>query len=438
MSPDRDRSDPGPPRRRSRGPGPRDDRRTRGTVDPSDAPTEQVGIVRPPTGTTRRAGPAGVTRAERQAARRGGTRSGRSPRRDEAGREPVRDEEGPPRAIPPRRRRGRGFRVLLVLAILAAPFVIGGGWFAYQLTRSSDGPAVEFVVGDEAGASAVADALAREGVIGSALVFKAWATISGAGPFEAGTYQLNEGMGIRAAISALEEGPPPIPDTELLLPPGLTVPQIAARVGEIPGKSADAFLAAATSGSIRSKYQPPEVTSLEGLLFPDTYLIGASETEESIVRRLVARFDEIADTVGLANATALTPYETVVAASLIQTEAKVAQDAPLISAVIRNRLAQGIPLQIDSTLCYAKGGCPPVPTNADKEIDSPYNTYRIAALPPTPISSVAQASLEAALAPADVPFIYYVIADANGTHVFATTLDEHNRNVAAAQAKGLL
>ncbi|HEU5302415.1 MAG TPA: endolytic transglycosylase MltG [Acidimicrobiia bacterium] len=327
---------------------------------------------------------------------------------------------------------------MLVLAILAGPFVIGGGWFVYQLTRSSDGPAVEFVVDDEAGTSTVADALAREGVIGSALVFKVWATISGAGPFAAGTYELREGMGIRAAISALEEGPPPIPDTELLLPPGLTVPQIAARVGEIPGKSADAFLAAANSGAIRSKYQPPEITSLEGLLFPDTYLIGASETEESIVRRLVARFDEIADTVGLANATGLTPYQVVVAASLVQTEAGVAQDAPLISAVIRNRLAQGIPLQIDSTLCYAKGGCPPVPTNADKEIDSPYNTYRIAALPPTPISSVTQASLEAALAPADVPFIYYVIADANGTHVFATTLDEHNRNVAAAQAKGLL
>jgi len=327
---------------------------------------------------------------------------------------------------------------MLVLAILAAPFVVGGGWFLYQLTRSSDGPAVEFVVEAETGTSAVADALAAQDVIGSALVFKVWATVAGAGPFAEGTYQLNEGMGIRAAISALEKGPPPVPDTELLLPPGLTETQIAERIGELPGKSAETFLEVARSGLVRSKYQPPEVTSLEGLLFPDTYLIGANETEESIVRRLVARFDEIADTVGLANATGLTPYEVIVAASLVQTEAGVAEDAPLISAVIRNRLAQGIPLQIDSTLCYAKGGCPPVPNNADKEIDSPYNTYRIAALPPTPISSVTQASLAAALAPADVPFIYYVIADANGTHVFATTLDEHNRNVAAARAKGLL
>jgi UPF0755 protein len=83
-------------------------------------------------------------------------------------------------------------------------------------------------------------------------------------------------------------------------------------------------------------------------------------------------------------------------------------------------------------------GCPPPPTNADKEIDSPYNTYTVAGLPPTPISSVTEASLVAALAPADVPYKYYVIADENGKHAFATTLEEHERNVAVAREKGLL
>ncbi len=197
------------------------------------------------------------------------------------------------------------------------------------------------------------------------------------------------------------------------------------------------------SGTVTSKYQAPGQTSLEGLLFPDTYFIGANESEESIAKRLVARFDEIADKVGLASAQGLTPYQTVVAASLIGTEAKLAEDAPLISAVIRNRLAAGMPLQIDSTLCYARAqstgtGCPPPPTDADKGLDSPYNTYKIAGLPPTPIASVTEASLAAALKPADVPYRYYVVADANGKHAFATTLEEHNRNVAAARAKGLL
>ena len=209
----------------------------------------------------------------------------------------------------------------------------------------------------------------------------------------------------------------------------------------MPGHTKEGFLAVVNSGTIRSKYMPANVKSLEGFLFPDTYFIGASEDDAAIARKLVARFDEIGDRIGLANSAAtngLTPYDTVVAASLIQTEAKLAEDAPLISAVIRNRLRDRMPLQIDSTLCYAKGGCPPVPTNADKSIDSPYNTYKVSGLPPTPIASVTEANLKAAMFPADVPYKFYVLIDANGKHKFATTLAEHEANVREAKAKGVL
>ena len=107
--------------------------------------------------------------------------------------------------------------------------------------------------------------------------------------------------------------------------------------------------------------------------------------------------------------------------------------------MIRNRFRDNMPLQIDSTLCYAKpGGCPPVPTNADKAIDSPYNTYKVIGLPPTPISGVTEANLRAAINPANVTYKYYVISDANGKHAFANTLAEHEANVAAARKKGLL
>jgi UPF0755 protein len=221
------------------------------------------------------------------------------------------------------------------------------------------------------------------------------------------------------------------------------VEQIAERVGKLPGRNAADFLRVAQAGTIRSKYQPADQTSLEGLLFPDTYFIGDKETDEQIVQRLVDRFDEIADKVGLADAQGVTPYEVVTAASLIEREAKLAEDQPLISAVIRNRLADGQPLQIDATLCFARAqttgaGCPPPPTESDKAIDSPYNTYKVSGLPPTPIASATEAALVAALHPADVPYRYYVVADANGKHAFATTLEEHERNVAAARAKGLL
>jgi len=332
---------------------------------------------------------------------------------------------------------------MIVLALIALPFVLAFGWFAYQLRPGTDGPRVQFQIENGMGNSDVADALADADVIDSALAFKLWSTVTGAGPFETGAYELREGQGIRAAISVLDQGPQKQPDVELLLPPGLTVEQIARRIGKLPGKSAEKFLAALSAGTIRSKYQPEGQTSYEGLLFPDTYFIGATESEESIARRLVQRFDEIADAAGLASVQGLTPYEAIVAASLIQTESGVAEDEPLISAVIRNRLADGMPLQIDSTLCFARlqttgSGCPPPPTNADKEIESPYNTYKVTGLPPTPISSVTEASLVAALAPADVPYKYYVIADENGKHAFATTLEEHERNVAAAREKGLL
>jgi UPF0755 protein len=348
-------------------------------------------------------------------------------------------------AVDRRRRRNRRLAVVGVLALVFLPLVLVSGWFYLQIDpRGAAGDPVTITVEDGWGTGEVASRLAAEDVIGSATAFKIWASVTGAGPFEPGPYTFRTNLGVREAVNVLEVGHPeaPVaPDLTLLLPPGLPLNQIADRIAQLPGRDRDTFLQVVQSGTVRSKYMPAGTTSAEGFLFPDTYRIGAQEDEADIARKLVARFDEIADRVGLSGSAAtngLSPYETVVAASLIQTEAKLGEDAPLISAVIRNRLRDGMPLQIDSTLCYAKGGCPPVPTNADKAIDSPYNTYRISGLPPTPIASVTQANLEAAIRPADAPYKYYVLIDPNGKHKFATTLAEHNANVAEARAKGVL
>src|SRR6202011_2377769 len=101
---------------------------------------------------------------------------------------------------------------------------------------------------------------------------------------------------------------------------------------------------------------------------------------------------------------------------------------------IYNRLKLKMPLQVDATLCYAKGGCPPVPTNADKKLSSPYNTYKVAGLPPTPIATVTASAMQAP----NVPYLYYVVADSSGKLAFATTLQQQNHNIAAARQKGLL
>jgi UPF0755 protein len=225
---------------------------------------------------------------------------------------------------------------------------------------------------------------------------------------------------------------------KLFLRPGLTLSQIGDVVATLPGHTKAAFLAAANSGRIRSRYEPPATNSLEGLLAPDTYFVGTTETDDSILHRLVAHFDALADSVGVNTATAVTPYQTIIIASLIGQEAKLQSDSPLVSAVIYNRTRAKMPLQIDATLCFAKGGCPPVPTNADKRINSPYNTYKISGLPPTPIASVTTSALRAALQPAGVPYIYYVIGDSTGKLVFATTLQQQQANIRAARAKGLL
>jgi UPF0755 protein len=124
---------------------------------------------------------------------------------------------------------------------------------------------------------------------------------------------------------------------------------------------------------------------------------------------------------------------------MIEAEAKVPQDRPLIASVIYNRLAANMPLQIDSTVIYARGN----PANRslstrDLQINSPYNTYLHGGLPPTPICAVSDASLTAALAPAHTTFLYYVVAGKDGHHAFASTYAQQQQNIDAARRAGLL
>ena len=326
-----------------------------------------------------------------------------------------------------------------MVAVLVVPFLLVGAWFVWQLYEpGGDGAPVSVTVQQGWGASEIGDELASKDVIGSSFAFQVWYRVSG-GSTQAGTYPLREHMGVKAAVDALNDAPTQAAvaagHTVLALPPGLRLEQIADRVGALPGHDRAAFLALAQSGQIKSKYQGDQV-SVEGFTWPDTYFVEGM-TDQQILQTIVSQFDEHGDDVGLGNtgATGLTSQQTVVAASLVQAEAGTADDAPKVAAVITNRLEQGMPLQIDATLCYAKGGCPPVPTNADKQIDSPYNTYKVTGLPPTPIMTVTEQSLKAALAPAPVPYLFYVTGK-DGVTYFATTLAEHEANIEAHGVRG--
>jgi UPF0755 protein len=345
-------------------------------------------------------------------------------------------------SMPRRRRRGgRVITLLIVLAlVLLLPMAAAFVWYWMQVHPGGKAGAARAVEVKEGwGVSDIGDALARNNIIGSSLAFRVYVALDGKRTFSAGKYEFHQHMGLADAVKVLRTGPT-VTYGKLALPPGLTIDEIATRVGQQPGLSKDKFLAAAKSGQVRSVYEPANINNLEGLTWPDTYFITEKEDETAILRRLVGAFDKNANELGLAGATqnGVTPYQTIIVASLIQTEAKLEDDRPLIASVVYNRLRDKMPLQIDATLLYARGNKSGPIYNSDKQIDSPYNTYKVSGLPPTPISTVTRASLLAAMNPATTAFKYYVLADKNGKHAFATTLAEHDKNVAEARKKGLL
>jgi UPF0755 protein len=216
------------------------------------------------------------------------------------------------------------------------------------------------------------------------------------------------------------------------------------------------FLTAATDGSVRSELQPKSINTLEGLLFPDTYQVSGDGSESRVVSTMASMMERVARQVDLAAGAKLrgySPYQVLIIASLIEREAKVAADRPKIAQVIYNRLAAKMPLEIDAAVKY--GQDPAMSWTDMKATDTPYNTYINKGLPPTPIANPGRASIQAALAPAGAPpkadeacvglaagvkcqYLFYVLANAEGGHAFATTYEQHLANVAKAKAAGLL
>ena len=343
-----------------------------------------------------------------------------------------------------RRRRRRGRVTIVVLALILVPLLVfasGVGWFWYELGGGSSGAKVEVRLQQGWGVPRIAEELAKDHVVRSSIAFNLYARFNGDNSFQAGTYDLRQNLGAKDAVSALKKGPR-IDYVVLTIPPGFWLKQIATRVGRLGGgRSAQVFLADTSNNAVRSVFEPQGVSNLEGLLRPDTYKISENEDEIGILQEMVTAFDTHAAKLGLTNASVhgLTPYQIIIVASMVEAEAKVPQDRPLIASVIYNRLAQHMKLQIDSTVIYARGN--PADRHlspADLQRKSPYNTYVADGLPPAPIGAVSDASLRAALAPADTDYLYYVLAGKDGHHAFSSTYQQWQQDVAAARAQGLL
>lgn len=356
------------------------------------------------------------------------------------------DGEEPPEP-PEQHERRRGGRWLtaagVVVALLVVATVVAGLWVRGKIDPSG-GPGEEVAVTIPEGTSTarIAELLAGEGIVSDASVFRYYVRVSGGGAFQAGDYTLRRNSAMGDVVAALDEGPELVFE-RLTVPEGLTLEKIGERVEEIERFSAERFLELAENGSVRSRYQPDDVDSLEGLLFPDTYQIDPKEDEAALLARMVEQFDAVATELGYDRAEeegGLTPYETIVVASLVESEARVPEDRAKIARVIRNRLEKDMLLQIDATVIYARGGEPREGGQvlySDLEVDSPYNTYKNPGLPPTPIAVPGRASLEAALRPEPGDWLYYVKYEEDGTHAFSTTGEEHNRRKAEAKARGV-
>jgi UPF0755 protein len=217
------------------------------------------------------------------------------------------------------------------------------------------------------------------------------------------------------------------------IPEGFTVQQIAARLAEDNLADEARFLVLAqTEGRtfVEHGFRPPS-DNLEGYLFPDTYTIPQKAAERDIIALMVANFERRVVR-GRQRAFARYPgglSAAVTLASLVEREARVPQDRPLIAAALTNRLRAGMRLQCDATVQYVLPRHKARLFYADLRIASPYNTYLHAGLPPGPICCPGLPSIQAALVPARVPYLYYV-AGPDGRHVFSRTLSEHNRAVA--------
>ena len=342
----------------------------------------------------------------------------------------------------PAKRRWRKRFLFAVMFVLAGVFllaVIVASMLGLTAGSGSDRKKVVVVVESGSSVSQIGSQLANSNVVPNALAFRIYSRLTSAGPFQAGRYELKTAQSVPSAIKSLTHGPI-LSYRILALPPGLTIAEIAQRVGAVRGMSSAKFLEIVASGIVASRYQPAGVTSLEGLTWPDTYYIAEQEDEAVVLKRIVARYDsEInrlrVDAKGVAQGK--TVYEVTTLASLIQGESRLDEDRALISGVITNRLRMGMLLQIDATLLYARGDRGPL-TSADFARPGPYNSYRALGLPPTPIMTVAAPSLIAALSPSSIPYLYYVLYEKNGKHKFATTYAEHLANIADASRRGVL
>ena len=327
---------------------------------------------------------------------------------------------------------------LLILVLVTAAGLVA--WVSLEASRPYKGYSgteqfVDIPVG--AGLSSIGRRLVQSGVVRHEIVFRVEVARSGAGRrLQAGEYRFDSPVTVAEVVAKLARG-------DVYLRPitfreGLTIREMA-EVYEQRGFGTAAEFRAATKAAHLVRALDQDARDLEGYLFPDTYALPRRATAEQLVARMIGELEKVLtpELRQRAAARGLSVRELVTLASIVEKETGKAEERPLVAAVYTNRLKIHMPLQCDPTVLFALEKAGNFSGNIrrdDLQIDSPYNTYRYPGLPPGPIAAPGRASLEAAASPASVPYFYFVSRN-DGSHVFSTTLAEHNRNVYEFQKK---
>jgi UPF0755 protein len=321
--------------------------------------------------------------------------------------------------------------LFLLPALIGIPGVLAYNWVEHQLhtPQNPGGGKVRFVVTPGASFHEVADTLHRAGLIDSVTVFDLYARYRHLDRnVQAGAYELSRNFDMVQILKALQTAIPE--EIYVTIPEGYTIAKTATALdkgGVIKGSD---YVAIANNGPFDYDFLKgrSDGSSLEGFLFPDTYLIPRNGTARQLVALQLDAFNRKWTDERKAEAVQrkLNAAQIVIIASLIEREARFDQDRPLVASVIYNRLAQGWPLQIDATVLYAKGVWQATVTTDDRKVVSPYNTYLHTGLPPGPIANPGIKAIDAALQPAQTGYFFY-LSDPQGHNHYAKTNDEFNQ-----------
>ena len=346
------------------------------------------------------------------------------------GHRPTRSERHQRAAGRRRARRGR-FILLLVLALVVVAAAVLVPWIRSQLSvkdYSGSGTSAVVVVSIPSGASAaqIGSILVGKGVVASSEAFTNAAKDNPKSVgIQPGAYNLHPHMSGRSAVLALLDPASRNTDGDVVVPEGATVVDVEARLVTVLGASQKASIdqMLAHAGDLGLPLNYGTLTgSPEGFLYPATYTFDPGTTGEAALQDMVQRFisqDRQTNFASSAKAVNLTPYQALIIASIAQAEAKFPDDYPKVARVILNRIAAHMPLQIDATSAYAAKLLGLDPSKVIySQIDSPYNTYTHAGLPPTPIGNPGAQALDAAVNPATGNWLYYVNGDQSGNLFF--------------------